>query len=312
MFYPKSCIKKSAPYWFHQSKSIMAVSGFTKDFNTLGLKDFRTTAKLSSSHNIKDVLSDITDHMDDAAEPSYNYNYIANMANFSIKHILDQLNLTPDNIQKTDIKDDRDLVIVKKGTSLQKIVDDLLFRSKKSNLLKQDLLDLKSAFTSSKSHKVVFSTNPWDILTMSMRGISSCMAWLSSHSRQLIGSCLDPYCGVIYATDGEKTRYGEKMLYRSVVRLVKKTKKGKFHLYVEGAYPKLTTENEEGDDKDLAATEMFRSALIAKIKDNRKIGSVVEYNSSYGYYIPVTEAIREVDERSCIDSDLEYRKEQYD
>ena len=71
-----------------------------------------------------------------------------------------------------------------------------------------------------KSYTLVFSTDHWDIATMSMRGIKSCQSWTGSYRERLTGSIIDPCCAILYLTDGSKTKYGEKMLARHIVRLV--------------------------------------------------------------------------------------------
>jgi hypothetical protein len=81
-----------------------------------------------------------------------------------------------------------------------------------------------------KSLKLVFSSDGpqgmWDIATMSQgRGIMSCMNWSSDRATSLLGSMVDPFAGIIYITDGSKTKNGYKMLYRSVVRLTEGDKK---------------------------------------------------------------------------------------
>lgn len=85
------------------------------------------------------------------------------------------------------------------------------------------------------NYRIVFSTDPWDIATMSMRGIKSCMEWSHKYSTGLVGSMLCPYTAVIYLTDGMEVRtlshnktYGKatRMLARSVVRIVNSTVRG--------------------------------------------------------------------------------------
>jgi hypothetical protein len=82
--------------------------------------------------------------------------------------------------------------------------------------------------------EVVFSTHPWDIATMSMRGIKSCQSWGKTQSTCLIGSIIDPNMGVMYITDGKPyAKYGERMLARAVVRLTAPMHRFKDTQYVE-------------------------------------------------------------------------------
>jgi hypothetical protein len=104
-------------------------------------------------------------------------------------------------------------------------------------LARQEKLKDKDFFL---GKKVEFSANPWDIATMSMRGIASCMSWHSSHPASLAGSILDPYCGIIYLSDntirrGRTITYGSGMSARSVVRIVKH-KDGYMKLLLERLY----------------------------------------------------------------------------
>ena len=73
-------------------------------------------------------------------------------------------------------------------------------------------------------YRIRFSGNGansiWDIATMSMRGIDSCQRWGTNQANCLVGSMVDPCCGIIYITEDVSTKYGSNMKYRSVVRLV--------------------------------------------------------------------------------------------
>lgn len=82
-------------------------------------------------------------------------------------------------------------------------------------------LDFFSSLQQDK-HKIYFSCDPYDLMTMSMRGIQSCMTWGSAPSMTLIGSMVDPYCGIIILTDDVKSSdgLGTKIIARSVVRYV--------------------------------------------------------------------------------------------
>lgn len=105
---------------------------------------------------------------------------------------------------------------------------------------KADLHSPQEIANACKKLKLVFASSDldgaWDIVTMSMRGIKSCMRWEARQSSSLIGSVADPCCGVIYLTNGEKTTYGSKMLFRSVVRLVLHRLTNKPHLVLDTVY----------------------------------------------------------------------------
>ncbi len=89
--------------------------------------------------------------------------------------------------------------------------------------------------------EIVFSTHPWDIATMSMRGIKSCQSWGKTQSTCLIGSIIDPNMGIMYITDGKPhSKYGERMLARTVVRLT-----APMHTFKNGQYIEATEEDKK-------------------------------------------------------------------
>jgi hypothetical protein len=85
-----------------------------------------------------------------------------------------------------------------------------------------------------KTYKVVFSSHPWDIATMSMRGIRSCQSWRGGYNKCLVGSIVDPCAAIIYIEDKKSNKYGKLMLARAVVRLVS-TSNGR-RLFLEPVY----------------------------------------------------------------------------
>ncbi len=89
--------------------------------------------------------------------------------------------------------------------------------------------------------RVVFSSDGskgvWDIATMSMRGLTSCQSWGGCYKRNLIGSIVDPYCGIIYLTAGDDTKYGSRMVRRALVRYVYDRKTGQPAIMLERIYP---------------------------------------------------------------------------
>lgn len=93
-----------------------------------------------------------------------------------------------------------------------------------------------------KNIKIHFSsTGPrgyWDIATMSMRGIQSCMSWSNENAKSLVGSLIDPCTSIIYITNNTNTKYGKRMIARSVVRLVCKRIHNKLQneIFIEESY----------------------------------------------------------------------------
>lgn len=117
---------------------------------------------------------------------------------------------------------------------------------------------------SSKSLKLVFSTDPWDIATMSMRGIKSCMRWNSKMAVCLIGSILCPFTGIVYLTNKKPTKYGEKMLFRSLVRVIFNPKQNCYKIFIDEGYPKVFNPINIYNDYLPAVSKMF----VELVKEN--------------------------------------------
>lgn len=231
---------------------------------------------------------------------------------YAIEHIGYQL--TSDNKLRSPIKDPMGNILFKSGASANVIINELVSQAKNlrgpGDILMKRLVEAKEILSKKDRHKIVFSTNPWDILTMSMRGIESCMEWGSSHCSALVGSVLCPYVGVIYSAGTYRDDYGVTMKARSVVRLVKKSKRSKYYLAVEGAYPKGSQVDDYDDDSpNDAATEMFKKALQQRIKGSRKIAGVITAYDTSGYYVPMTDVVRNLDDenRTYFDGRVRYR-----
>jgi phage FluMu protein gp41 len=120
-----------------------------------------------------------------------------------------------------DITDSDEKVIFRKGSSLFALLEKLVELDLPiTNVFSFDSFkDFSRLNIPLSSAEICFSTDPWDIATMSMRGFSTCQSWSGEYRQSVIGSMLDPYVGVIYlASKGKPTEYGTKMLFRSTVR----------------------------------------------------------------------------------------------
>jgi len=99
-----------------------------------------------------------------------------------------------------------------------------------------------------KDYYVIFTTNYVDILGMSSRSNwTSCQdirptkeSKDSDFYQSLIGSAFEPSVGMIYITDGEETKYGENIITRSVVWLIKEKETNKSLLSLQNIYPQNT------------------------------------------------------------------------
>jgi hypothetical protein len=137
---------------------------------------------------------------------------------------------------------------------------------------------------------IVFSSSGekgrWDIATMSERGTPSCMQW-SGKPTELIGSMVDPCVGIVYITDGTKTKKGEAMYARSLVRYVVNNK-GKEALLLEQTYT--------DDDKDEWLSENYSEfdklvGIVLKSKTKPRM-TISPYKG--GYYIPLTKSVKKM------------------
>jgi hypothetical protein len=144
----------------------------------------------------------------------------------------------------------------------------------------------------------------WDIATMSVRGVSSCMRWQNA-PKELIGSMVDPCVGIAYITDGSKTKRGENMYARTLVRYVM-NRKGKTALLIEDTYTQRYDDWSQ-DDHD-AFDELVSQVLKAKSGLSIRTG-YHGYCSSY--YIPQTKPVNTL-LASYGDIDLLYDRDKYD
>jgi hypothetical protein len=143
--------------------------------------------------------------------------------------------------------------------------------------------------TFSKNAKIVFSSNEkegvWDIATMSMRGISSCQSWNGSYKRNLVGSMIDPYVGIIYIQDGARCPKGPRMKRRALVRYVVNYTTKKPALLLERTYPH--TRNNGYAAEDTETPSIFKSFLEKKTK-----GAIDIITSPNGYSIPNSKIVK--------------------
>lgn len=119
---------------------------------------------------------------------------------------------------------------------------------------------------------VGFTSDPDDLFNMSMSGITSCMRHDSIHSSSLVGSIFDRYCSMIFLTDGEK------IISRSLVRLVENTNKkinGKIFIervYIGTEYGGKEDNNIRGlikPDLQVIIKEIYKNYLLSNLKENK-------------------------------------------
>lgn len=150
----------------------------------------------------------------------------------------------------------------------------------------QNIIKYKDPYLGNIDLNIVFSSDRiaglWDIATMSMRGVMSCMHWENHHHSHLLGQMLDPFIGVIYLTDNTKTPYGRSMIKRSVVRIIYDELEKKFSIFVEKPYARTENtkpyvyDNKCPDHSEI--TDYFIKYLIEKT--NNKI-EIFSYKSNF-------------------------------
>lgn len=198
-------------------------------------------------------------------------------------------------------------ILVKNGTDVFKLTKTLLYAGRKySNAELVEPIEIANQF---KKLKVVFTSDgidgAWDIATMSMRGIKSCMRWNASRAPALIGSIIDPCCGILYLTNGRKTSYGSKMLFRALVRLVINTYSNEPALLVDRLYSSLY-KNAPGEytKLDQQIKSVFVKTIQQKIPNCKILEASKDLNLFYQYrYIkPDYFNLLHEDQRSYIDT----------
>lgn len=316
MIYKANLVKGPiSPKTIKDHPSIKDRKTIFKAFDKLGVKDFTTTSSFFESKPVLDKFRDIEYEFG-----SYNtYPSCSALEQYKVAKYRLMLNHIVTNTDK-DLNVLHPLVL--DGKTIINTKDPVV---KIVSSIAKDIVDIKSTYFKNRviealnllnrkedAYNVVFSTNPYDILTMSMRGIYSCMRFNSYHHIQLVGSILDPYVGVIYATNGNKTDYGTYMNYRSVVRVALRNNKAS--LFVEGAYPKV--QNNYGNVHNQNITEEFTRILKSALKDNKKIAGVVNTYSCcdrHNYLIPLSKSVNLLATRywSCIDSGISYTNNIY-
>lgn len=266
--------------------------------------------------DLTNSLYGISEYFTDEGEPkSGPLDFATDLA----EHI-DSLDLEAKTIRKSfKTKDGK--FSIKSGTS---IID--AFEAINAYLPKRDRLIVPKPDKTLIGKQLVFSSDYWDMATISMRGISSCMRWLGQNSdrdqpTELIGSMVDPYAALIYITDNKKTAHGSKMLWRAIVRLVAKSSSGKSKttipaLLIERIYP--------DKNESQTALAVFKEFLARKTKNKLPILYPNQEESFYNYNaaIPLSDPVEYLmeleselnpygDDRGFLsyrDSDISYRK----
>lgn len=310
---------KKVPDWFKNHAIFKDVKQATKIFPSIGLPNFEVESSLDISDHMTPYIRSLVYAMSSALN-NVRYLLNPNLYDDygrSAVHPDKDVQATLDLIAKlrlqfgqpelfvkqfaekknlylvSDIMDDDNKVFAKAGEGLFKVYgkfDTMLFKQHKRHITNLDTMpafkDYSSHNVASKDGKlrIVFSSDgnegAWDILTMSMRGITSCQGWTGEYSKCTIGSVLDPYTGIMYLTSGSKTDYGIKMIRRCVIRFVVNPTTRQPTLFMEYMYPQ----------EHPATMEAFKKLLHSKTEGKYPI--VVTRTNSANYYVPYSSATK--------------------
>jgi hypothetical protein len=273
--YPKSLLSDKYPKFIKNSLVIKAFPKPEKVFPNIGLPNEEvplTSIKADKYGIILDLIKEVgnalslqfigknkckdADFIDDLEllENSLPYDNLYDYDNIE-DFMYDTLDKT-----KTYIKVDKGtkFATFDYNSNLEEVIKNVIAYADKNKITGGPILYLKKIDFNKKDKKVsnpfkkgnlkvCFSSDGnkgyWDIATMSMRKISSCMRWTSDHAMSLVGSIVDPYAAIIYITDGTKTKYGSAMLARAVVRFV--SDHGKPAIFVEKVYKNGYAHNDD-------------------------------------------------------------------
>lgn len=269
-----------------------AIDNLSGQINNLTRKRNKNEAKL---YDLENDLSELVESLWDVLDGGY-------CNNDPLDGWLNDKNelVCPQSVRLANIS------LPKKGDrSFIKLIDEICQFVKNNKLpLDISLFSLEKLSTielKNKPYYVCFSSYAekgyWDIATMSMRGISSCMRWNSDHCKSLIGSIIDPYTAVIYLTNNDKTEYGEKMLARAVVRFVVSSNK-KPAILIEEIYYNNSKIFFDKDEVKIIFESFINQNINKKIpvlsfQDDDDIGC--------DYYIPKSETVESIIEASGAD-----------
>lgn len=222
-----------------------------KEFAKYGLNDFREKIEVDEKYNIEItnfLLNDIIDILDKLNSKTGSG---LNLHREQIQNFINAL-------YKIDISSNKKLILpysiklnkiqYPAGTSIFKIYQALEPIAQQYNFSLPKLESLQNFKNYSKRPKnfwLVFSTKPEDMIGAAERGISSCQSLfdmgdfnITEANQCLVGNILSKYVGIIYVTSGTDFEgKGEKMLYRSMVRLIKDLEYNKLMIYIDKMYP---------------------------------------------------------------------------
>jgi hypothetical protein len=231
MYLTSSIIKdKRYPSWIVSHPIFKEVNRIHKIFPAIGLPNSSSTFDRSLAHESADNLLGMTysylgrayfienNDFTEAIKKIKEKNYFIRNENGKISFSIPQDILSKDN--KIILKEKSSIF-----TFLRKLNNYPGLQHAYEDISSSDQFkDFSQVNFDYKNSKLIFSSDPWDIATMSMRGITTCQSWDGQYSQALIGSMIDPFVGMLYIANTKRTTpRGWPMLYRSIVRYAMET-----------------------------------------------------------------------------------------
>lgn len=217
----------------------------------------------------------------------------------------------------SDISDADDKVAFKTGEGLFRVYNKLNDTLREGHFLAMTKLEDLASFKefSAKNvpalkYKVRFSSEggegAWDIITMSMRGVSSCQTWSHAGTQgtftHVVGSMVDPFTGIIYLTSGGKfNEFGTKMIRRCVVRFMVNKKDKVPFIALERMYPAL----------ERPALDAFIAFLREKTENKFDVVYLPESAKITGAYVPLSKIVSSLNQydQPYRDSQIPYEQD---
>lgn len=121
----------------------------------------------------------------------------------------------------------------------------------------------------------------WDLATMSMRGVCSCMHWKNNHSIHLVGSVTCPFLGMVYLSDNTLTPYGISIKNRALIRVLHSQNTDEFSLVLERTYLDTGNTNptvyNNRNPNEIEVLDIFKSFISKKVDPKFKVETYRDY-----------------------------------
>lgn len=295
---------KKLPKWMTSHQSFKALTKINKVFPSIGLIncsepcDFHGNFAYESAKTLLNSVKRELNNLFDICETQQYYDLCSIIEQFDtlvVDRIEDFIRFTKGkiSIKLPEVITVQDVVKYAKNIDLDALY--ILLNAEFSNrgfiLAKiSSLIGHKEFHANNQSvdkASIAFSSSGiqglWDIATMSMRGIRSCIRWEGQHKLTLIGSIADPFTGVIYLATNKKEKLGSQMVKRCVVRFVIDGRTNTPYLLIDRMYPSL-------DERVLRA---FTDFIVRKTSDRLPIhyGPTIKADLLEHSYIPKAPAI---------------------